>query len=120
MQHVSAQAVDAVVLELQELERTLLADQREKPTMRHEPRDIAIRQAKMLVRHILDGVAPSWPNDKRASPEIRRWLVDLKQRVDDDHADEGLAILFADLVIEDVDSIRAAQGKFRADRRSAA
>lgn len=88
--------------------------------MRHEPRDIAIRQAKMLVRHVMDWVAPRWPADKRASPEVRHWLVDLKRRVDDHHSNEGLAILFADLVIEEVDSIRVARGKFRSDRRSAA
>lgn len=52
MQYVPAHATDALVLHLQALERTLVADQREKPSTRRAPRDIATKQTKMLVRCI--------------------------------------------------------------------
>jgi hypothetical protein len=114
MQYVSAQATDALVLELQELERTLLADQREKLTMRNLPSDFAVKQAKVLVRRILDGIAPSWSADKRASSTARRWLLELKLRADGSHSDEGLAILSTNLVIEcRLDPSRAGQVSLR-------
>jgi hypothetical protein len=113
MPHYSIPSVnDRVIHELQLLERSIRSDAPVDLGGSRLLRYIAIHQAKFLCRAIIAGDAPSWPTTARADRHVRQRLIRLKMEVDGNRRDEVLAILFAELVVETIDSIRAANGCF--------
>lgn len=110
--HTIPSANDRVVHELQLLERSIRSDAPVDLGGSRLSRYIAIHQAKFLCRAIIAGDAPSWPTKARADRLVRQRLIRLKKEADGSRKSEVLAILFAELVIETIDSIRAARGYF--------